>query len=350
MSQNDPVRAYALVRCVGGPLDGRVFADMPVYEHGPAAKASIPVGDEQRADYLRRAVTEADGSWTYDYLGPEGAVSMLPPGTSIVRPSSWTANRRHGRDAPKDAFDAAVAGLRCQSSPEAGNPHQPKAGAQAASPAQQRTDPSPTSQPKAGPRFVGAGGLDKEALLELERRRRANGRRRAYLERTVQNNRELALLADSARAAEQIRLAQRIAVEAHAGQSDATGDDLVRFLERVASRFDPVEQPVEHAVAWLHEVVPSSWFEWEDLKRRGVDRAVIGLAELLDPSRYEKPEQMSEHLRRSRRGAAVMNAVIAELSDLTDDDLRPDARRRIEERKRLWTGEPSTTGPGRRTS
>lgn len=74
--------------CVGGPLDGRGYADMPVFPSGkPADRASIPLDPEgtQRATYARRAELALDGRWYYDFLPhAQGLISELPVGTNVT--------------------------------------------------------------------------------------------------------------------------------------------------------------------------------------------------------------------------------------------------------------------------
>lgn len=71
--------------CVGGPLDGRGYADMPLFPNGlPGSKVSIPTPDG-RLTYVRRAEVGADGRWCYDYApSAQGLIAGFPTGTSLA--------------------------------------------------------------------------------------------------------------------------------------------------------------------------------------------------------------------------------------------------------------------------
>lgn len=78
-----------------------------------------------------------------------------------------------------------------------------------------------------------------------------------------------------------VETARAIATEAHRGQVDKTGADYILHPARVAARIDPRRHPVEHAAAWLHDVVEDTGTTPEELGLLGIPDAVIEVVLLL---------------------------------------------------------------------
>lgn len=83
---------FTPIWCVGGPLDGRAYSDMPVFPNGlPAERVTIPLGpDGESAAYLRRAAPSPDGRWEYDFVPAGEPIRAFPVGTQVHGGSSWT--------------------------------------------------------------------------------------------------------------------------------------------------------------------------------------------------------------------------------------------------------------------
>ncbi|WP_344311999.1 hypothetical protein, partial [Agromyces terreus] len=79
----------------------------------------------------------------------------------------------------------------------------------------------------------------------------------------------------------QIGLAQGIAHLAHRDQTDKHGAPYIDHPGRVAEAFDPVGQPVEAAVAWLHDVLEDTELTADALRGAGVSHEVIDAVQVL---------------------------------------------------------------------
>lgn len=75
--------------------------------------------------------------------------------------------------------------------------------------------------------------------------------------------------------------ASAIASLAHRGQTDKLGYDYIDHPARVAANFDWLEQPVEHCVAWLHDVIEDSDVTASDLLNAGMLPDIVEAVELL---------------------------------------------------------------------
>jgi hypothetical protein len=70
--------------CVGGPLDGRAYRDMPVFPGGmPGDRVTMPLADQgtcehgPTATYIRRPQAEPDGRWFYDFAPTPAQIARL---------------------------------------------------------------------------------------------------------------------------------------------------------------------------------------------------------------------------------------------------------------------------------
>ncbi|UUT36398.1 hypothetical protein [Microbacterium elymi] len=75
----------------------------------------------------------------------------------------------------------------------------------------------------------------------------------------------------------QVALACAIATIAHRGQTDKAGVPILAHAARVAARFDPLRKPLEHCVAWLHDVIEDTGVTTADLRAAGVHADIVEL-------------------------------------------------------------------------
>jgi (p)ppGpp synthase/HD superfamily hydrolase len=84
---------------------------------------------------------------------------------------------------------------------------------------------------------------------------------------------------------EQVRLAEKIAREAHAGQTRRDGTPYIAHPERV---FYTVKDfgDLAGAVAWLHDVTEDTKLTPADLVKMGVDWEIATIVRILDKTEY----------------------------------------------------------------
>ena len=128
-------------------------------------------------------------------------------------------------------------------------------------------------------------------------------------------------------AASQVALAAAIATAAHRGQTDQAGADYIAHPARVAGRFDPVTQPVEHCAAWLHDVIEDTPRSADDLRGAGIHPDVLEVVLLLT-RRDDVPSD--EYYRRI---AAHPRALAVKAADI-DDNLDPERTKLLDAAKR----------------
>jgi hypothetical protein len=109
----------------------------------------------------------------------------------------------------------------------------------------------------------------------------------------------------------QADLAQAIATSAHAGQVDKLGADYIGHPARIASRFDPIDQVVEHCAAWLHDVLEDTDATAAELAERGIRRDIIEVVSLLT-------RDHDEYYERIRENPAALAVKLADIDDNTD--------------------------------
>jgi (p)ppGpp synthase/HD superfamily hydrolase len=114
-----------------------------------------------------------------------------------------------------------------------------------------------------------------------------------------------------------------LAAEAHAGQVDKSGAPYLGHPERVAERFDPVDEPVAHAAAWLHDVLEDTDMDAEWLRLHGIPDEVIRIVELLTRTRGLAAESYYAAIRLDPVATVVKAADIA-------DNLLPERTRLLE--------------------
>ena len=137
--------------------------------------------------------------------------------------------------------------------------------------------------------------------------------------------------------------AQRIAANAHAGQTDKAGRPYIEHVARVAGR---AANPHQATIAWLHDVVEDTSTTLEDLRKAGFDAGTLAGVDLLTRRRGERYQ---EYIRRIAE-AGDPDARAVKLADLRDHlEHHPEAigaslRRRYEEALRTL-GEKTPTQP-----
>lgn len=113
----------------------------------------------------------------------------------------------------------------------------------------------------------------------------------------------------------QVALARSLATIAHKGQSDKTGAPYLTHAARVASRFDPVERPLEHCAAWLHDVIEDTVLGAADLTAAGVYPDIVDVVVLLTRS----PGMLKSEYYRGIAASPIARAVKhADIDDNTD--------------------------------
>ncbi|GER24405.1 hypothetical protein NCCP1664_29000 [Zafaria cholistanensis] len=125
-----------------------------------------------------------------------------------------------------------------------------------------------------------------------------------------------------------VAAARAIATIAHRGQADKLGADYILHPARVAAR---LAEPVEVAVAWLHDVVEDSDITSEDLLKAGIPpEAVAAVVLLTRPSgdrEGQDPDAYYRALRENPLALAVKRADIADNMDPNRTEQLPAVQR-----------------------
>ncbi len=136
-------------------------------------------------------------------------------------------------------------------------------------------------------------------------------------------------------------LARRIAEEAHAGQDDKAGEPYIGHVARVAARLD---DPLDRAVAWLHDVLEDTEWTWLDIVNARAQDAAVDRAEWLDLlgdlGRLTHPhgEPRQDYYYRVRCSRRAVRVKLADIADNADPErlarLDDATRVRLEEKYR----------------
>lgn len=113
----------------------------------------------------------------------------------------------------------------------------------------------------------------------------------------------------------QVALARGVATIAHKGQLDKAGAPYLTHAARVAAHFDPVEHPIEHCAAWLHDVVEDTALTAQDLMDAGIHSAVIEIVTLLTRDPRVPPRRYYLQLAENPLALAVKEADILDNID-----------------------------------
>lgn len=105
-----------------------------------------------------------------------------------------------------------------------------------------------------------------------------------------------------------VRLASRIATEAHQGQFRRDGRPYICHPEAVASRV--AGDPVVEAIAWLHDVLEDTSVTATDLSSSGLPREVVECVELLTK---RSDLEYGEYLARIKRDPLARRVKIADM-------------------------------------
>ena len=111
---------------------------------------------------------------------------------------------------------------------------------------------------------------------------------------------------------DQAARASAIAALAHRGQTDKLGYPYIDHPARVASTFDRIFEPVEHCVAWLHDVIEDSDVTAQDLRDAGIWPVVVDVVVLLTRTAEVPSEDYYELIRVNPFARAVKLADIAD--------------------------------------
>lgn len=106
--------------------------------------------------------------------------------------------------------------------------------------------------------------------------------------------------------------ASAIASLAHRGQTDKLGYDYIDHPARVAANFDWLEQPVEHCVAWLHDVIEDSGVTASDLLNAGMLPDIVEAVELLT-RRADVPDD--DYYARIRQHPVALAVKLTDIDD-----------------------------------
>jgi len=127
--------------------------------------------------------------------------------------------------------------------------------------------------------------------------------------------------------ATQVALARAIATVAHRSQKDKVGAAYISHPARVASRFDPILQPLEHCVAWLHDVIEDTGTTAADLRSAGIQAGIVDAVVLLTRSEEVASEDYYCRI------AAHPSARAVKLADI-DDNADPERTRLLDDETR----------------
>jgi (p)ppGpp synthase/HD superfamily hydrolase len=110
--------------------------------------------------------------------------------------------------------------------------------------------------------------------------------------------------------------AQRIAADAHAGQTDKAGRPYLAHPARVAATVAAEGHPAQVvAAAWLHDVLEDSSTTAEDLLAAGIPPAVVRAVEALTHAPHEP---RTAYLTRVKANLIACHVKAADLADNTD--------------------------------
>ncbi len=119
---------------------------------------------------------------------------------------------------------------------------------------------------------------------------------------------------DPAEARAQAIRTEAIARMAHRKQVDKLGEPYIEHPRRIAARFDPEGQPVEHCAAWLHDVIEDTFLDADDLLAAGVAAETVEVVRLLSRTEADA-DGYYERLRQHPAARAV------KLADIDDNTL-----------------------------
>ncbi|TEA06292.1 HD domain-containing protein [Mycobacteroides salmoniphilum] len=113
-----------------------------------------------------------------------------------------------------------------------------------------------------------------------------------------------------------VEMAERLAKEAHLGQTDKAGEPYIGHVRRVAASVTPRE-PVYMAAAWLHDVVEDTGVTLDGLLAQGFPREVVVAVGLLTRRDEVPSETYYEQIAADPVALAVK---IADIADNTNAD------------------------------
>ncbi|HEY5230274.1 MAG TPA: HD domain-containing protein [Galbitalea sp.] len=127
-----------------------------------------------------------------------------------------------------------------------------------------------------------------------------------------------------------VTLAMTMAAKAHSHQVDKLGAPYISHPERVAANFDPVQQPEESCVAWLHDVFEDTPLTASDLTAAGFSPEVVEAVSVLT-RRSEVPTEL--YYARIRENPIALAVKLADVADNSAPwrtaQLDPETRERL---------------------
>ena len=127
-----------------------------------------------------------------------------------------------------------------------------------------------------------------------------------------------------------VTLAMTMAAQAHSQQVDKLGAPYISHPERVAANFDPVQQPEESCVAWLHDVFEDTPLTAYDLTAAGFSPEVVEAVSVLT-RRPEVPTEL--YYARIRENPIALAVKLADVADNSAPwrtaQLDPETRERL---------------------
>lgn len=110
-----------------------------------------------------------------------------------------------------------------------------------------------------------------------------------------------------------VSAARAIATIAHRGQTDKLGQNYIEHPRRVA---ESLNDPIEQAIAWLHDVIEDTDVSEGDLREAGIPEDVIEGVRLMTRSETVPDQQYYAAIRANPHARAVK---LADIADNTAD-------------------------------
>jgi len=114
---------------------------------------------------------------------------------------------------------------------------------------------------------------------------------------------------------EELKLAEKIAREAHKNQTRWDGSPYIKHPERIAFKFDSIDCRI---IAWLHDVIEDTDYTADDLRKAGISENCVQAVEILS-----RPEDMDyyRYIMRMKRDKFICEIKIADITDNLNDGI-----------------------------
>ena len=110
-----------------------------------------------------------------------------------------------------------------------------------------------------------------------------------------------------------ISKAKKIAIEAHKGQIDKSGEPYIGHPMRVAELLQNSEAKIR-AIAYLHDVIEDTELTLDDLRREGIPEIVIQAIDAISRRKGEPYIEYIERVKKNKLAAVVKHADIMDNS------------------------------------